>query len=131
MQNLSFTVTIYYEFAMENILINFILPVFTALIAWLGTAYRNKQKKEKDILDNVKQIIDIQKEFISKQEETIKQTTQRLAVVDKRQAHKAAAVRKAYNCTIPSESCPVLQYDAMGADSECIGNCDKCKHNVS
>lgn len=114
---------------MKEILIQFILPIFTALIAWLGTAYRNKQRKEKDILDNVKQIIDIQKEFISKQENTIKETAQRLAVVDRRYAHKTAAIRKAYNCPVPSEECPVLQHDAMWDDAECGGHCDNCKHN--
>ena len=36
----------------ENIWINFVLPIATALLGWLGSAYRNKQKKENDTIAN-------------------------------------------------------------------------------
>ena len=32
----------------ENMWLQFVLPIATALLGWLGSAYRNKQKKEND-----------------------------------------------------------------------------------
>lgn len=111
---------------MMNDIFTFLLPVLTALIAWLGNAYRNKQKKEKDIIDNVQQILDIQKAFIGKQEETINKTNETLDAVNRKLSHKTAAIKRAYNCPTPSEECPVLQFDLTWDDDKCF-NCRKQK----
>ena len=58
----------------ENMWIHFVLPVLTALIAWLANAYRNKQKKEHDVLDNVQRIIDLQNAHILKSEQALEKS---------------------------------------------------------
>ena len=48
----------------ENMWIQFVLPVATALLGWLGSAYRNKQKKENDTIANFQLMRDADKEFM-------------------------------------------------------------------
>lgn len=98
--------------SISTILVDFVLPVLTAVLAWFANAYRNKQKKEKDILDNVNQIIELQKEYIAAQEETIRKARSMIEKIEKKFERKAASVRKAYGCKTPSEECPVLISDA-------------------
>lgn len=111
---------------MNDIMIQFVLPVLTALIAWLGNAYRNKQKKEHDVLDNVQQIIEMQKEYINGQNETLIATRNMLARIQKKYDYKAASIRKAYNCSVPSEECPVLIHEGHIKTQT---DCDACEHN--
>lgn len=114
---------------MKDILIQFILPVFTAIIAWLGTAYRNKQKKEGDVLDNVKRIVEMQDEQIKRQDNIIDRYEKRMDVMENKEAHRTEAIKQAYICDKPSEDCPVLKYDAKWKETECKYNCDICDHN--
>lgn len=113
---------------MKDILIDFILPVFTALIAWLGTAYRNKQKKESDVLDNVKRIVDMQNEQIKRQDNIIERYQNKLDVAEVKSAHDRESIKQAYQCKYPSEDCPVLQHDAMWVETECSKNCAMCSN---
>lgn len=48
----------------ERLIFEIAFPITMAILGWYLNAYRNKQKKEKDILDNVQQVIDIQKAHI-------------------------------------------------------------------
>lgn len=111
---------------MSDVLVNFALPILTALIAWFGNAYRNKQKKEHDVLDNVKQIIDMQKDYISSQNENQKVTQSMLNAMQKKYDYKSSSIRKAYNCKVPSEECPVLIHESkIKTQTEC----EMCEHN--
>lgn len=104
---------------MNEILIQVITPIALGLLGWFGNAYRNKQKKEKDILDNVQQILDIQNKYIEKQDKALTRMTAR----DER---KRESIKKAYACKVPSENCPVLIHDAqshMEADK-----CSTCEY---
>lgn len=114
---------------MKDIFIDFILPVFTALIAWLGTAYRNKQKKESDVLDNVKRIVDMQDEQIKRQDAIIERYQNKLDALEYKSAHDRESIKQAYLCKHPSEDCPVLQHDAMWVETECSKNCAMCLNN--
>lgn len=98
---------------MKDILISFVLPVVTALLAWFGNAYRNKQKKEHDILDNVQRIIDMQNSHIARCEEMLDKRDKEYKVMSRKNDRKREAIKKAYNCKVPSEECPVLIYDAQ------------------
>lgn len=114
---------------MKDIFIDFILPVFTALIAWLGTAYRNKQKKESDVLDNVKRIVDMQDEQIKRQDTIIERYQNKLDALEYKSAHDRESIKQAYLCKHPSEDCPVLQHNAMWVETECSKNCAMCLNN--
>lgn len=110
---------------MNDILINFLLPLFTGVLGILGTAYRNKQKKEKDILDNVHQVIEIQKKHIYEQEKTLSRTRAMLDRIELKYEKKSAAIRKAYSCKTSSDDCPVLKEDEKLNSEEC----ENCEHN--
>lgn len=114
---------------MRDLLIEFVLPIFTALIAWLGTAYRNKQKKEGDVLDNVERIVDMQNEQIKRQDGIIDRYENKLDALEIKSAHDRESIKQAYLCKVPSEQCPVLQYDTMWVETECHKNCAMCSHN--
>lgn len=111
---------------MKDIALEFALPILTALIAWFGNAYRNKQKKEHDVLDNVQQIIEMQKEYINGQNETLIATRNMLTRIQKKYDYKNASIRKAYNCKVPSEECPVLLHES---NIKTQTDCDVCEHN--
>lgn len=110
----------------SELLTNFALPILTALIAWFGNAYRNKQKKEHDVLDNVQQIIEMQKEYISGQNKTLSDTKVMLSRINNKLDYKSASIRKAYNCKVPSEECPVLIHESK---IKTHTDCDSCEHN--
>ena len=105
---------------MTEILIQVITPIALGLLGWFGNAYRNKQKKEKDILDNVQQILDIQNKYIEKQDKALT----RMTAKDER---KRESIKKAYMCKVPSENCPVLIHDAQShAEPDKSSACDTC-----
>lgn len=114
---------------MKDLLINFALPILTALIAWLGTAYRNKQKKESDTLDNVKRIVDMQDGQIKRQDKIIERAQKQLDAYEIKRNHDRESIKQAYRCKHPSEECPVLQHDALWVETECNKNCAMCANN--
>lgn len=113
----------------KDILIDFLLPLITLGFGWLGSAYRNKQKKGADILDNVQRILDIQDKQIEKQSNFIKGYEKKMDALEKKYAHKVSAVRKAYKCPHPNADCPVLKHDAKWDDSLCNNDCANCEFN--
>lgn len=113
----------------KDVLIDFCLPIITLAFGWLGSAYRNKQKKSADILDNVKTILDIQNGQIEKQSRVIQNYEKKMETYDRKLSHKTAAVRKAYKCPHPNADCPVLQHDAKWDDSLCNNDCANCEYN--
>ena len=111
---------------MNELLIEFALPILSAGIAWFANAYRNKQKKEKDILDNVQQIIDMQKEYITSLETSRKRDKDLIQKLESKFEKKCASIRKAYSCKMPSENCPVLISDEHLNDITPL-SCDTCE----
>lgn len=103
------------------------LPIVLGLLGWFGSAYRNKQKKEHDILDNVQRIIDMQNSHISRCEATLDERERTYKEICRKNDRKREAIKKAYKCKVPSEECPVLIYDAQihehNADD---AKCDTC-----
>ena len=59
---------------LSEILQNIGLPLVTGIMGWFGNMWRSRQRKDKDILDNVTQILDIQKKYIEEQQGTIEET---------------------------------------------------------
>lgn len=105
-----------------------LLPLATAMIAWFANAYRNKQKKEHDVLDNVQQIIDMQNAHIercsaqiARSEEMLKAKEQEYHKLEGKYEHKVKAVKEAYDCKHSPTDCPVLTYDKSWDD------CKQCE----
>lgn len=93
-----------------NFLESFILPIVTALIGWFTAVWRNKQKKESDVLTNVTQILEMQKQYIAEQDEENKKTRDMNRRLEKKLDDKRESIRKANKCkyTNEGEGCPVL-----------------------
>lgn len=114
----------------ENMWIQFVLPVLTALIAWLANAYRNKQKKEHDVLDNVQRIIDLQNAHIIKSEQALEKSDKQNQRLDAKLDRKNKSIRKANNCkfTNEGEGCPVLNQEEINERIYDEG-CRLCEHH--
>ena len=71
------------------------LPIVTAIGGWFASVWRNKQKKEGDILDNVKQILESQKQYIADQDKENKKTRDMNARLEKELRQKSFSIRRA------------------------------------
>lgn len=114
----------------ESMWIHFVLPVLTALIAWFANAYRNKQKKEHDVLDNVQRIIDLQNAHILKSEQALEKSDKQNQRLDAKLDRKNKSIRKANNCkfTNEGEGCPVLNQEEINEKIYDEG-CRLCEHH--
>lgn len=125
------------EVQILDILSTVVVPIATAALGWLGSAYRNKQKKEGDIMANFKQMMSIQNDFISGLKANIderdaallesKHVNQRLeAKLDR----KDKSIRKANFCKFSNEGngCPVLLQEEKNCGEHHENLCDNCEH---
>ena len=102
----------------ERLIFEIVLPIVMLLLGWITNAYRNKQKKEKDILDNVQQVIDIQNAHIERCDQMLQRRDKLLQdkeddyrKLEAKYDHKVRAVKEAYDCEGDTSKCPVLAYD--------------------
>ena len=114
----------------ENMWIHFVLPVITLILGWLFNAYRNKQKKEHDILDNVQRIIDLQNAHILKSEQALEKSDKQNQRLDAKLDRKNKSIRKANNCKFTNEGdgCPVLNQEEINERVYDEG-CRLCEHH--
>lgn len=108
----------------SSFLVDFILPILTAVAGWFASVWRNKQKKEADVLTNVTQILEMQKTYIAEQDAENKKTRDMNRRLEKKLDDKRESIRKANKCKYTNEDdgCPVLAHeDAL--DEKCK-NCD-------
>lgn len=108
---------------MSTLAIEFVLPILTALIAWFANAYRNKQKKEHDILDNVQRLLDMNAAQLHRYDEQLTKREMEYQKLETRYYHKVNAIKEAYDCEHDTALCPVLIYDKSGKV------CDTCELN--
>lgn len=89
------------------------IPVLTLVGGWFVGLYRSKQKKEADILDNMKQILQMQKAYIADQDAENKKTRDMNARLEKKLDGKNASIRQANKCKYTNEGdgCPVLVHE--------------------
>ena len=125
------------EVQILDVLSTVVVPIATAALGWLGSAYRNKQKKEGDIMANFKQMMSIQNDFISGLKANMderdaallesKHVNQRLeAKLDR----KDKSIRKANFCKFSNEGngCPVLLQEEKNCGEHHENLCDNCEH---
>lgn len=89
------------------------LPIITLIGGWFAHLIRSKQKKESDILDNVKQILEMQKQYIADQDAENKKTRDMNRRLEKKLDDKRESIRKANKCeyTAIGDGCPVLKHE--------------------
>ena len=95
---------------MNDLWVQIILPVATAIVGWLTNAYRNKQKKESDIISNFQAMRDADREFILECRADLKESRDMNKRLEAKYNRKCKSVRAANKCkyTIEGEGCPVL-----------------------
>lgn len=100
--------------------IDFILPALTAVGGWFASVWRNKQKKEGDILTNVTQILEMQRVYIADQDAENKKTRDMNRRLEKKLDDKRESIRKANRCKFTNEGdgCPVLAHEDV-LDEKC------------
>lgn len=106
------------------------LPVVTTLVGWFSSSYRNKQKKEGDILANVERIVAMQDAHIKKSEEAIIKSDKLVQRLEAKLDRKSKSVRAANKCKFTNEGdgCPVLIQEEK--NEHCYGiDCATCTHN--
>lgn len=115
-----------------------LVPVSTAVIGWLGSSYRNKQKKEGDIMANFKEMMSIQTDFINDLKANIDERDNALAEsrnvnqrLEAKLDRKDKSIRRANFCKFSNEGsgCPVLLQEEKNSGEHHNNLCDKCEHN--
>lgn len=113
-----------------DILKTFALPIVTGFLGWLYSKYRNKQEREKDILDNVQRIIDLQDAQIKKQDDALHKANNVNQRLEAKLDRKNKSVRQANKCpfTTEGDGCPVLAQEEK--NEHCYDlDCQKCEHH--
>lgn len=113
-------------------LIPILAAVVTGFIGWFGNAYRNKQQKERDQLDNFEKIFEIQNKRLDKSEAELERHQAIREELEKRLDLKRKSISRARRCNyVPKgQECPVLhQEEANDTEMDKI-KCETCKfHN--
>ena len=109
-----------------DIALNIGLPIITLFAGWFGNAWRSKQRKEADVLQNVMQILDMQKTYIAEQDAENKKTRNMNMRLEKKLDEKRESLRKANKCQYTNEGdgCPVLIHEDLLDEK-----CKTCKFN--
>lgn len=115
---------------MSSVWMEIVLPVATALVGWLTSSYRNKQKKESDIIVNFQAMRDADREFIVQCRADLKESRDMNKRLEAKYNRKSKSVRAANKCryTNEGEDCPVLIQEEK--NEHCYGiDCASCAHN--
>lgn len=111
----------------EVMWVDFVLPIIMGIAGWLGNGYRNKQKKESDIITNFKAMRDADREFIEECRKDLKESRDMNKRLEAKYNRKCKSVRAANKCKFTNEGdgCPVLEQEDRNEriyDIECA-NC--------
>lgn len=111
----------------EVMWVDFVLPLIMGIAGWLGNGYRNKQKKESDIITNFKAMRDADREFIEECRKDLKESRDMNKRLEAKYNRKCKSVRAANKCKFTNEGdgCPVLEQEDKNEriyDIECA-NC--------
>ena len=89
------------------------LPLLTLAGGWFAHLFRSRQKKESDILDNIKQILDAQRQYIAEQDKENKKTRDMNARLEKELRDANQSIRQANKCefTNVGKGCPVIAHE--------------------
>lgn len=113
----------------ENMWIQFVLPIVTALLGWLFSAYRNKQKKENDTIANFQLMRDADKEFMTDLKNELIESKNLRKRLEAKLDRKNKSIRKANSCPHTNEGngCPVLVQEEANEKVYDEG-CRLCEH---
>lgn len=113
----------------EVMWVDFVLPIIMGIAGWLGNGYRNKQKKESDIITNFKAMRDADREFIEECRKDLKESRDMNKRLEAKYNRKCKSVRAANKCKFTSEGdgCPVLAQEETN-ERVYDADCAMCEH---
>lgn len=116
----------------ENMWIQFVLPIVTALLGWLGSAYRSKQKKESDTIANFQLMRDADKEFMTDLKNELVESKNMRKRLEAKLDRKNKSIRKANNCphTNEGDGCPVLNQEDVN-ERVYEEECSLCEYHTT
>lgn len=100
------------------------IPLLALVGGWFAHLVRSKQKKEADILENMRQILSLQRDYIASQDSENKKTRDMNARLEKKLDDKRDSIRRANRCkfTAEGDGCPVLAHE-----DELDDKCKNCE----
>lgn len=110
--------------------VDFVLPIVMCVLGWIGNAYRNKQKREADMMTNFKIMRDSDKEFMLELKTELIESKKLRKRLEAKLDRKNKSIRKANSCPHTNEGggCPVLIQEEK--NEHCYGiDCTDCEHN--
>lgn len=113
---------------MNEMLFTYVVsPIVGGVIGWLTNAYRNRQKKESDIITNFQAMRDADREFILECRADLKESRDMNKRLEAKYNRKCKSVRAANKCKYTNEGdgCPVLVQEDRNEriyDADCT-NC--------
>ena len=115
---------------MNDLWLQIALPVVSGLVGWFTNAYRNKQKKESDIIVNFQAMRDADREFIEQCRADLKESRDMNKRLEAKYNRKCKSVRAANKCKYTSEGngCPVLAQEEKNEHIYDV-DCAKCEHH--
>ena len=101
-----------------DVLATYIMPAVSAATGWFANAWRNRQKKDADVLQNVEQIIQLQRTYIEDQKTRLAEFGDAMQRMERRLESRERSIMKARNCRIvkTDDDCVVLADVAQQAD---------------
>lgn len=101
-----------------DLLATYIMPAVTAATGWFANAWRNRQKKDADVLQNVEQIIQLQRTYIDDQNARLAEFSAAMQRMERRLDSRERSIMKARSCRIvkTDDDCVVLADVAAQAD---------------
>lgn len=112
-----------------------VVPVVTGVLGWVSSAYRNRQQKEKNILDNVKQLLDMKSEEVERSRVIADRQNYVIQRIEAKLDKKDKAIRKSRACAWVKQGndCPVIEADdayESGEETKAkSGGCSGCELN--
>lgn len=113
----------------EVMWVNFVLPIIMGVVGWLSNGYRNRQKRESDIITNFQAMRDADREFIEECRADLKESRDMNKRLEAKYNRKCKSVRAANKCKFTSEGdgCPVLAQEEANERIYDI-DCTMCEH---
>lgn len=93
-----------------QVMTDIVVPAVTAAMGWAASSWRNRQRKEADVLSNVRQIIELQRGCINEQTETLSRFRATVERLERRLESRDRSIMKGRICAHVriDDDCPVL-----------------------
>lgn len=107
-----------------------VVPILSGFLGWVYSTYRNRQKKEHDILDNIERVLALQDAHVQKTEKALERSDKLNQRLEAKLDRKSKSVRAANRCMYTNEGdgCPVLNQEELN-EHVYQQDCSTCEYS--